>query len=100
VNAEFARLVIARGQDAASISRATDPHGFTTQRRPITHLDRRVKAIHVQVNDRSRFLFVWHSWKISHKATRRPFSLLSVEFEISRFAMSASLLILATVIFS
>jgi hypothetical protein len=53
VHAEFARFVIACGQDAAPIARATDPNRFSTQSRPVAHFDRRVKAVHVEMNDRA-----------------------------------------------
>src|SRR5439155_6963685 len=98
-DSELACLIIACGQNAAPVARATDPDRFAAQRRAITHLDRCVKAVHVQVNDRSRLLFIAHM-EILHNARRKPSSVFSSGVAISRFAMSASLSILATITFS
>jgi hypothetical protein len=54
MNAERARFVIARGQDAASLARAANADRLPAQSRPIPHLDRRVKAVHIEMNDRAR----------------------------------------------
>ena len=51
VDAECARLIIARRQYAAALPHAANPDRFTAQRRPIAHFDRRVEAIHVEMDD-------------------------------------------------
>jgi hypothetical protein len=61
VNAEYARFVIARGQHAATIPRAADTDWLSAQSRPVPHFDRRVKAIHVEVNDCARSGIGFHS---------------------------------------
>jgi hypothetical protein len=52
-HAEFARFVIARRQHAAPLACAAHADRFAAQRRPIAHLDRSIKAIHIEMNDRA-----------------------------------------------
>src|SRR5262249_6999728 len=88
-HAELPRFVIARSQNAASLARATHADRFTTQRRAIAHLNGGIKAVHVQMDDCTCVMFAAHM-EIWHNATRRPSGVFSCEFEISRFAMTAS----------
>jgi len=60
MNAERAGFVIARGQDSAAIASAANADGFSTQSRPVAHLDGRVKAVHVEMNDRARYGIACH----------------------------------------
>src|SRR2546421_2848491 len=59
-HAELARFVVARGQHAATIARATDADRFSFQGRLIADFDRSVKAIHVEMDDRARRTFRLH----------------------------------------
>src|SRR5215472_9972989 len=68
-HAELARFIIARRQYTAPLARATHAHGFPAQRGAIAHFDRRIKAIHVEMNDCSRLLFILHT-EVSHNSTR------------------------------
>ena len=51
-HAKFARFVIARRQHAATIARAANADRLAAQFRAIAHLDRGIKAIHVEMDDR------------------------------------------------
>src|SRR6266851_10268502 len=61
MHSERARFVIARGQDSTPVTRAAHADWFTAQRRPVAHFDRRVKAIHVEMNDRAGRRLDFHS---------------------------------------
>ena len=50
-NPECACFVGGRRQHAATVPRAAHANWFSAQFRAVAHLDRRVKAIHVEVND-------------------------------------------------
>ncbi len=67
MHAELARFVIARGQDAAPIARPADADRFAAQRRPVAHLDRGVKAIHIEVNNRARLRIFLHAANVASK---------------------------------
>ena len=57
---EFPCLVVARSQNAPAFSRAADANRFAPKCGPVANFDRRVKTIHVEVdNDAGRGL-VWH----------------------------------------
>ena len=74
---------------AANLARATHAHRFPAQRRAITHFDRRIKAIHVEVNDCSRLLFDLHE-EISHNTRSRPSGVFSFPSQNSGFANRSS----------
>ena len=57
---ELARFVVAGRQHSTPVSRTTDADGFAFQRRLIAHLDRRVEAIHVEMDDRARAISEGH----------------------------------------
>src|SRR5205814_10565656 len=84
-----ARFVIARSQNAASLARAAHADGFAPQRRPVPDLDRCVKAVHIEVDDRACSLFILHV-EISHTGSRRPSDVFSRDLKFlalqSRFS--------------
>jgi hypothetical protein len=64
VHSELARFVVARRQNATAACTA-DAYWLTAQRRSITHLDRRVKAIHIEVNDGARLGIFLHGGNLA-----------------------------------
>src|SRR5439155_9368378 len=85
---EFARFVIARRQHAAPITSAAHAYWFAAQRGTIAHLDRGVKAIHVEVNNRAPRLFFTSHTEMWHNA-RRPsgVSLCHQKFQALQIAL-------------
>src|SRR5260370_2407384 len=67
MHAELARFVITRGQDAAPIARPADANRLAAQRRPVTHLDCGIKAIHIEVNNRARRRIFLHATNVAAK---------------------------------
>jgi hypothetical protein len=58
VHAKFPSLVVACGKNAAPIARAAHSNRLAFQLGAIPHLDCRVKAIHVEMDDPARGLLV------------------------------------------
>src|SRR5206468_4578587 len=73
--------------------RATHPDGFAAQRGSIANLDCGIKAIHVEMYDGARLLFIAHT-EISHNTRSRPSGVFSLRSQISGFANRASVEIL------
>jgi len=59
-DAERPRLIIACSKNAAAIPRATHADRLTSERGPVTNLDRCVKTVHVEVDNDARRVLVWH----------------------------------------
>jgi hypothetical protein len=67
MHAELARFVIARSQDATPVAGSADADRFAAQRWPVAHLDRRIKAIHIEVNNRARLRIFLHARNVAAK---------------------------------
>src|SRR6266496_2537932 len=84
-HAELSCFVIARRQNAAAFASAAHAHRFAEQRRTVAHLDCRIKAVHVEMNDGACFRSFFHT-EISHngeKETKLRFSRSKHPLEIA-----------------
>src|ERR1700730_2217617 len=61
MNAERARFVITRGQNSPTLARAAYADRLSPQSRPVPHLDGRVKAVHIEMDDRASWGIACHT---------------------------------------
>src|SRR4029077_10260545 len=90
-NRESSRLVVASGQYTAPISCPADTNWFSTQRRFVSHFDRGVKAIHIEMDDRARRRFHFRKVASNQQFSSRPATLgLTNEIEVAKRVIRAS----------